>query len=138
MVLVEHWQLIFGKVYTLERPWPELQTERVLAHILQGQKPKRPKEDSDAVARGLNQFMWDIVERCLETKPADRPCMADIAVSLTNGSLPGGAADLSGEIVEQHKDSQLLVARRRQGGTGEQVVLRMPMKRNSLQVQKVK
>ena len=55
----------------------------VLMRMLRGERPVRPT-DPEVVARGLDDKMWGILERCWAHAPEDRPTIEEVLAELPN------------------------------------------------------
>ena len=53
----------------------------IVPRVLRGERPKRP-EDPEVEKRGLNDKLWDLMQRCWSEKADDRPTMAEILEEL--------------------------------------------------------
>jgi len=75
----------FGRVMleflTGKAPFPGLSTPQAMIKVINNEHPERPR-DYDAVARGLDDGMWGLMERCWDTEPSRRPVVADLVSSL--------------------------------------------------------
>ncbi|KDQ20254.1 hypothetical protein BOTBODRAFT_184208 [Botryobasidium botryosum FD-172 SS1] len=76
----------FGRVVveimTEQQPFPTLTDHAVVIHVSKGKEYERPK--GDALKRGLDNELWDIVQWCCRTNPMERPRMLSV-VSLIWG-----------------------------------------------------
>lgn len=63
------------EIFTGRVPFPELQVTAVILQIMRGRRPKRPE---DARELGLSDSVWEMVERCWEKVPDQRPNMSEI------------------------------------------------------------
>ena len=53
----------------------------VLMRIQQGQRPERPT-DPEVIERGLDDKLWDLLQRCWLREPEERPSIEQILQEL--------------------------------------------------------
>lgn len=76
--LIPIWQVFTGKI-----PFADLRDGQVVVEVaFHDQRPSRPPEP--AAARGLDDHMWDLMQDCWRTQPADRPDMSVVLDRLTD------------------------------------------------------
>lgn len=87
----------------------------VILALYRGERPERPR--GQAVHRGLDDDLWNLIIRCWATEPAARPSASEIVAELTRmQQLPSlDVRDLTEEVV---LDDSLHVVLAR-GGFGE-------------------
>ena len=49
-----------------------------MSGVLKGERPSHPGPDSKAVARGLDDDLWKLCEKCWGHEPQHRPTMAEV------------------------------------------------------------
>ncbi|KDQ49565.1 hypothetical protein JAAARDRAFT_42738 [Jaapia argillacea MUCL 33604] len=83
------------QIFTGHRPYRDLTERQVMGAIMRGVKPERPREPC-VVAAGLNDGLWELVDRCLDHQAALRPSMAEVARRLKRHQLelhPGNRSE---------------------------------------------
>lgn len=64
-----------------QQPWSHVKfAHSVVIKVANGEKPPRPVDDA-TVARGLDDKMWDVLEKCW-AEPENRPSIEDVLCML--------------------------------------------------------
>lgn len=58
----------------------------VLVKVRAGERPQRPTEP-EAVERGLDDKLWNLLQRCWAQKPENRPTIEDVLAELLQVSI---------------------------------------------------
>lgn len=87
------------QAYSGRGPWAVLRES-----LMQGFPPSRPRAGSSAVARGLDDGMWDMCTRCWALDPVNRPSMRDVVRAYDGHAFPSPAVrspDCTGSPITQ-------------------------------------
>ena len=78
------------QIFVGHPPFYELKNEyRVISAVVQGNRPRRPSLDL-YTARGLDDDIWALINKCWGMNPTQRPSAHDVVQSLLSRSTPSG------------------------------------------------
>lgn len=66
-----------AQIFTLKPPFPDIGTGcQVVLSVNKGERPSRPSDG--AAERGLTDALWQLMQRCWEESPDDRPTAGEV------------------------------------------------------------
>ncbi|TCD61226.1 hypothetical protein EIP91_008761 [Steccherinum ochraceum] len=67
------------EIFKAASPFGTLSSMQVLGKVIRGEHPNRPISDAAIKSEAIPDSLWDVVLRCWEVKPEDRPDMRTIS-----------------------------------------------------------
>ncbi|KDQ18697.1 hypothetical protein BOTBODRAFT_103893 [Botryobasidium botryosum FD-172 SS1] len=94
------------EVLTGEHPFPDVNKHRVMYVVITGQFPKRP--GGEAIARGLDDNVWALIQDCCHPVPDLRPDMSAVLSRLRAAHVRGSfSGDITGSFSTQLPEASL-------------------------------
>lgn len=71
------------QAYTRHQPFGDIQDSKIVAMVLNGEQPPRPRSD-DVIRRGFDDIMWDFMESCCAMNAEERPAASEVVDHLNS------------------------------------------------------